>query len=52
MTHLLLAAFLIIFGLNILIDLHLPSWVLGVLAVVTGVLFLAERFGFSRKKSS
>ncbi len=50
MAHLFLAAFLIIFGLNILVDLSLPVWVLGVLALVAGALLLVERFSSRSKK--
>lgn len=49
MGHLFLAIFLLVFGLNMLFALSLPLWVLGVLAVIAGVLLLLERFGFSRK---
>jgi uncharacterized membrane protein HdeD (DUF308 family) len=48
-----LAIYLLLIGLNILFDLSVASWVLGVLALVAGVLMLLERFGFSlgsRKK--
>lgn len=44
MAHLILAIFLIVFGLNVLIGLSIPSWVTGLLALVAGVLFLLERF--------
>lgn len=50
MAHIFLAIYLILVGLNILVDLDLPSWVLGILALVAGVLFLAERFGFTTKR--
>jgi hypothetical protein len=49
MAHLFLAIFLIVFGVNMLFALSLPLWVLGVLAVIPGVLLLAERMGGSRK---
>jgi hypothetical protein len=44
MAHLILALFLIVFGLNILIGLSLPLWVIGSLAVVAGVLLVLEHF--------
>lgn len=44
MAHLILALFLIVFGLNILIGLSLPMWVIGSLAVVAGVLLVLEHF--------
>jgi len=46
MAHLFVAIFLTVFGLNMLFALSLPLWVLGVLALVAGILLLAERFGF------
>lgn len=50
MAHILLAIYLVLAGLNILIDTNLPSWVLGVLALAAGVLLLAERFGLTAKR--
>ena len=44
MAHLVLALFLIIFGLNLLIDLSLPIWITGLLALLAGVLLIMERF--------
>jgi hypothetical protein len=44
MGHLFLAIFLIVFGGNILLGLALPTWLTGVLAIIAGVLLLAERF--------
>jgi uncharacterized membrane protein HdeD (DUF308 family) len=44
MAHLFLALFLLIFGLNILIGLSIPMWVIGALAVIAGVLLLLEHF--------
>jgi hypothetical protein len=44
MGHLFLAIFLIFFGANILLGLALPVWITGILALVTGVMLLAERF--------
>jgi hypothetical protein len=45
MAHLFVAIFLLVFGLNMLFALSIPLWILGVLAVIAGVLLLAERFG-------
>ena len=50
MAHIVLAIFLIVFGVNIVAGLNLPIWILGVLALIAGVLLLAERFGFGPKK--
>ncbi|WP_438483419.1 hypothetical protein [Oleiharenicola lentus] len=44
MAQLFLAIFLIVFGVNILFGLGLPGWVTGSLALIAGVLLLAERF--------
>jgi hypothetical protein len=44
MAHIVLAVYLILVGLNILVGLSLPSWVLGVLALVAGVLLLVPSF--------
>ncbi|MCF3651346.1 hypothetical protein [Synoicihabitans lomoniglobus] len=44
MAHLFLAIFLLVFGLNILVGISLPTWIVGLLAVIAGVLFLVERF--------
>ena len=49
MGHLFLAIFLIVFGVNMLFQLSLPLWILGVLAVIPGVLLLIERFSGARK---
>ena len=49
MGHLFLAIFLIVFGVNMLFALSLPLWVLGVLAVIPGILLLIERLGGARK---
>ena len=45
MAHIFVAIFLIVFGLNMLLGLTLPLWILGALAVIAGVLLLVERFG-------
>ncbi len=50
MAHIALALYLVLVGLNILIDIDLPSWVFGTLALVAGGLMLAERFGFGGGK--
>lgn len=44
MAQLCLALFLIIFGLNILIGLSIPMWVIGALALVAGALLVLEHF--------
>ena len=44
MAHLILAIFLIVFGINVLFGLSIPIWVIGGLALVSGILFLLERF--------
>lgn len=44
MGHLMLAIFLIVFGLNLALGLALPPWLTGVLALVAGVMLLVERF--------
>lgn len=45
MAHLILALFLIVFGLNLLFGLSIPFWVTGLLALIAGVLLVMERFG-------
>lgn len=44
MGHIFLAIFLVVFGLNMLLALSMPPWLLGVLAILAGVLLLMERF--------
>jgi hypothetical protein len=44
MAHIFLAIFLIVFGLNVILGLSLPGWVLGGLALVAGILLLVRRF--------
>lgn len=44
MGHLFLAVFLVVFGLNMLLALSLPLWLLGLLALAAGGLLLLERF--------
>ena len=43
MANLFLAAFLLVFGLNILIGFGLPNWITAILAVIAGILILVER---------
>lgn len=50
MAPLFLAIFLIVFGLNVLLGIALPGWVIGVLALIAGLLLLGERLGFTVKK--
>lgn len=52
MAQIVLALFLLVFGLNILVGISIPLWILGVLAVAAGGLLLAERLGlgFTAKK--
>lgn len=45
MSHLFLALFLIVFGLNLLFGLSIPIWVTGLLALIAGVMLVMERFG-------
>jgi sterol desaturase/sphingolipid hydroxylase (fatty acid hydroxylase superfamily) len=42
MAHLILALFLLVFGLNLLFGLSIPSWVTGLLALIAGVLLVLE----------
>jgi hypothetical protein len=44
MAHIILALFLIVFGLNLLFGLSIPIWVTGLLALVAGVLLVMEHF--------
>lgn len=44
MAKIFLALFLLIFGLNMLLGLAIPIWITGILALVAGILLLAERF--------
>lgn len=43
-THLFLALFLLVFGLNLLFGLAIPMWVTGLLAVIAGTLLVTEHF--------
>lgn len=44
MSKLLLALFLVVFGLNLLSGLPVPIWVTGILAVAAGIMLLLEYF--------
>lgn len=44
MAHIVLAIFLVVFGLNVLLGLGMPPWIIGTLALAAGVLLLMERF--------
>jgi hypothetical protein len=44
MAHLFLALFLLVFGLNILIGISLPMWLVGLLAVIAGAMQLLQFF--------
>ena len=43
MSTFLLAAFLLLYGVNIVFGSNIPGWVLGVLAIAAGLLLLIER---------
>ena len=49
MSQIFLAVFLLVFGFNLLIGVALPGWVVGALALVSGILLLAERFAVKSK---
>ncbi|MDI1247396.1 MAG: hypothetical protein PSV13_00810 [Lacunisphaera sp.] len=51
MANIFVAIFLIVFGGNILLGVALPGWVIGVLALVAGLLLLAQCLGLKGKKS-
>ena len=44
MTNIFLALFLIVFGLNVIFGLTLPVWIEGLLALIAGVLLIADHF--------
>ncbi|MCR6657104.1 MAG: hypothetical protein NVV63_15115 [Opitutus sp.] len=44
MARIFLAVFLIVFGVNMLFGIGLPTWLLGLLALIPGVLLLAEHY--------
>ena len=51
MSTYLLAAFLLLYGVNIVLGSNIPGWVLGCLAIAAGLLLLIERtWGFWRPK--
>jgi hypothetical protein len=50
MAHILLAIFLLVFGLNIVVGLSLPTWILGLLALAAGLVMIAEQFSLRVKK--
>jgi hypothetical protein len=50
MSRIFLAIFLLVFGLNVTFGMGLPSWLIGVLALIAGGLILAERLGVSIHK--
>lgn len=50
MALLFTAVFLIVFGLNILIGLSIPLWIIGTLAVIAGVLLLLSHFNLRVEK--
>lgn len=52
MAHIFLAIFLVVFGINILLGIALPGWVIGILALIAGLLLLGERLGLTVKKRS
>lgn len=45
MASIFLAIFLIVFGLNVTFGMGLPGWLVGLLALIAGVLLLIERLG-------
>lgn len=49
MAHLFVAIFLIVFGLNLLVGVAIPGWIIGVLALIAGILLLVERFAGSKR---
>ena len=44
MAQIVLALFLVVFGLNLLFGLSIPIWVTGVLALVAGILIALNHF--------
>jgi hypothetical protein len=45
MAKIILALFLIVFGLNLLFGLSIPIWVTGLLALISGIGLAMECFG-------
>jgi uncharacterized membrane protein HdeD (DUF308 family) len=39
-----LAVFLLVFGMNLVLGIVIPSFVIGALAIAAGILLLVERF--------
>ena len=52
MALLFLAIFLIVFGLNIIVGLSIPRWVIGILALVAGLLLIMGHFRVRVGKNS
>lgn len=50
MAQVFLAVFLLVFGFNLLIGIALPSWLIGLLALIAGVLILAGHFGIATRR--
>lgn len=50
MAQVFLAVFLLVFGFNLLIGVALPSWLIGLLALIAGILILAAHFGFTSRR--
>ncbi|HWA87488.1 MAG TPA: hypothetical protein VG710_14765 [Opitutus sp.] len=48
MAKIFLAIFLLVFGLNLVVGVTIPNWVIGVLALIAGALILANVFGLRR----
>jgi hypothetical protein len=44
MAKIILALFLIVFGVNLLFGMPIPIWVTGILALVAGVMLVMEHF--------
>ncbi len=50
MANLLLAIFLVVFGLNMLLGLALPLWIPGALAIAAGIFLALEILGVGLKR--
>lgn len=52
MANTFVGIFLLLFGLNLVFGLSIPSWATGLLAIIAGALLLMERFSIrlGRKK--
>ncbi|HVU17199.1 MAG TPA: hypothetical protein VHD32_09740 [Candidatus Didemnitutus sp.] len=44
LARVVLAIFLLVFGVNILLGMTIPIWIIGALAVAAGALLLIENF--------